>query len=330
MTFCGSTVNIQEMAKARILIVEDSKAQADITGAFLEKNGYEVVCVHDGAGAIKAAKTESYDVILLDLVLPDINGNEICRWLKLNSETRGIPIIMLTVESALKDKVASLEAGADDYLPKPYNEIELNARIYAALRTKALQDELRDKNRQLEELLAKVELQSITDPLTRLYNRRYVETVLEKELAEWKRYMSPMACLMVDVDHFKNINDRYGHETGDSVLKELAALLKHSLREADTVARWGGEEFLILLPRTEKDDAFVTALKTLRAISGWRFGQIPDLRVTVSIGVATAGGNTDTPVRLVRAADLALYEAKNRGRNRVEISPEKMLWDERQ
>jgi diguanylate cyclase (GGDEF)-like protein len=315
------------MAKARILIVEDSKSQADLTRTFLEKNGYEVLCVHNGAGAIKAAKTASYDVILLDLVLPDMNGNEICRWLKLNSETRGIPIIMLTVESALKEKVASLEAGADDYLPKPYNEIELNARIYAALRTKALQDELRDKNRQLEELLAKVELQSITDPLTGLHNRRYVEAVLEKELAEWKRYGSPLGCLMVDVDHFKNINDRYGHGAGDSVLKELAQLLKDILREADTVARWGGEEFLILLPQTGQDGASVTALKILRAVTELRLPQIPDLRVTVSIGIAPAGRSTDTPAKLVRAADLALYEAKNRGRNRIESAPKKPPWD---
>jgi two-component system cell cycle response regulator len=316
------------MAKARILIVEDSKSQADLTRAFLERNGYDVLCVHNGAGAIKAAKTASYDVILLDLVLPDMNGNEICRWLKLNSETRGIPIIMLTVESALKEKVAAIEAGADDYLPKPYNEIELNARIYAALRTKALQDELRDKNRQLEELLAKVELQSITDPLTGLYNRRYVESVLVKELAEWKRYGSPLACLMVDVDHFKDINDRYGHETGDSVLMELAALLKDILREADTVARWGGEEFLILLPQTGQDGASVTALKILRAVTELRLPQIPDLRVTVSIGIAPSGRSTDTPAKLVRAADLALYEAKNRGRNRIESAPEKTPWDE--
>jgi diguanylate cyclase (GGDEF)-like protein len=277
---------------------------------------------------LKAVKTASYDVILLDLVLPDMNGNEICRWLKLNSETRGVPIIMLTVESALKEKVASLEAGADDYLPKPYNEIELNARIYAALRTKALQDELREKNRQLEELLAQVELQSITDPLTGLRNRRYVETILEKELAKWKRYGTPLTCLMVDVDHFKKINDQHGHHAGDAALKGLAELLTRSLREADTAARWGGEEFLILLPQTEITAASVPAFKILRAVSDWRLAQLQGLQVTVSIGIASADVTTDTPAKLVRAADHALYEAKNKGRNRIAVFQRKAAGEE--
>jgi len=316
------------MAKARILVVEDSKSQAEITRDFLEKNGYAVTWVQNGAGALKAVKTASYDVILLDLVLPDMNGNEICRWLKLNSETRGVPIIMLTVESALKEKVASLEAGADDYLPKPYNEIELNARIYAALRTKALQDELREKNRQLEELLAQVELQSITDPLTGLRNRRYVETILEKELAKWKRYGTPLTCLMVDVDHFKKINDQHGHLAGDAALKGLAELLTRSLREADTAARWGGEEFLILLPQTEITAASVPAFKILRAVSDWRLAQLQGLQVTVSIGIASADVTADTPAKLVRAADHALYEAKNKGRNRIAVFQRKAAGEE--
>jgi DNA-binding response OmpR family regulator len=146
------------MAKAKILLVEDSKVQAGEVKSFLEKAGYEVIWVEDGKAAIKSAKTQKIDIILLDLVLPDISGNEVCRWLKLNEGTKGIPIIMLTVKGEVVDKVAGLEAGADDYLPKPYSEVELNARIYASLRTKALQDELRQKNKQLEELLKQVEI----------------------------------------------------------------------------------------------------------------------------------------------------------------------------
>ena len=141
----GKDVTIKAMAKAKILLVEDSKVQAGLVRDFLEKTGYEVIWAENGKSAIKTAKTMSVDIILLDLMLPDISGNEVCRWLKLNDNTRGIPIIMLTAKDAITDKVAGLEAGADDYLPKPYNEIELNARIYASLRTKALQDELRQK-----------------------------------------------------------------------------------------------------------------------------------------------------------------------------------------
>ena len=181
------------MSKARILLVEDSKPQADRTKEFLESYGYEVLWAQDGTSAIKAAKTIPLDVILLDLLLPDINGNEVCRWLKPNNETKGIPIIMLTVKSSLEDKVSAIEAGADDHLPKPYNEIELNARIYAALRTKALQDELRQRNKQMEELLVKFETMAITDSLTNLYNRRRFETILEKELKKTRRYKRPVS-----------------------------------------------------------------------------------------------------------------------------------------
>ncbi|MDH5768030.1 MAG: response regulator [Nitrospirota bacterium] len=132
--------------KAKILLVEDSKIQAKIIMMFLEKNKYEVIWVDKGIAAINTARKHPIDIILLDLVLPDMSGNEVCRLLKLDSHTKGIPIVMLTSKNSIPDKVAGLEAGADDYLQKPYNELELNARIYACLRTKALQDELREKN----------------------------------------------------------------------------------------------------------------------------------------------------------------------------------------
>jgi len=137
------------MPKAKILLVEDNKTQASIIKEFLEKNGYHVTWVEDGMAAFKAAKTGDVDIILLDRILPDIDGNDVCRWLKLDQTTRGIPIIMLTAKDTVNDKVAGLEAGADDYLPKPFDESELNARIYVRLRAKSHQDELRIKNRQL-------------------------------------------------------------------------------------------------------------------------------------------------------------------------------------
>ena len=311
------------MAKAKILIVEDSEPQAAVTRGFLERNDYETVWAENGIAAIKAVKTTPFDLILLDFLLPDMNGDEVCRWLKFNSETKGIPIIMLTVKSSLQDKVSAIEAGADEYLPKPYNEVELNATIYAALRTKALQDELKQKNRQMEELLARVELVAITDPLTSLFNRRYFESVIEKELKAWKRYDQPLTCLMIDVDHFKRINDLYGHEAGDSVLRGIAELLKSHLREVDTAARWGGEEFIILLPRTEKHNAFEPASRILKAISDSRFELVPNERVTVSIGVACADRGTDTAAELIRVADSALYAAKEKGRNRIEFAQER-------
>ncbi|MEK7333178.1 MAG: diguanylate cyclase [Nitrospirota bacterium] len=308
------------MAKAKILLVEDSKVQAGLVRDFLEKTGYEVIWAENGKSAIKTAKTMSVDIILLDLMLPDISGNEVCRWLKLNEDTKGLPIIMLTVKDGLTDKVAGLEAGADDYLPKPYNEIELNARIYASLRTKALQDELRQKNHQLEDLLRQVEIMAITDQLTGIYNRRRLETVLEEEFRRTIRYKSPLACLMIDIDHFKRINDRFGHHTGDMVIKETAQIIAECAREIDTVARWGGEEFIALFPQTKKEDALRSAVRIIKKVSEHKFPEISNEQITISIGIASVPDpSIDTEEKLIHASDMALYEAKKNGRNRAEL-----------
>lgn len=303
-----------------ILLVEDDKLQGKTTKDYLESSGYKVIWVEDGKSAIKTVKTRDIDLIVLDFILPDMNGNEVCRWLKLNQETKGIPIMMLTAQSSTTDKIASLTAGADDHLTKPYNEPELSARIYACLRTKALQDELRTKNRQLEEVLSKVEVLAITDPLTQLYNRRHFESVIESEFASTARYKSPASCLMIDVDHFKGVNDEYGHRAGDTVLRELSQIIKNCLRKVDTVARWGGEEFVVLLPRTKKQDALIAASRILKAIAEYKFSDI-DRQITVSIGIASIPDLTiDTAEKLVDASDSAMYEAKEKGRNQIIIA----------
>ena len=302
---------------SEILLVEDDKLQGKTTKGYLESSGYKVIWVEDGKSAIKTVKTRDIDLVVLDFILPDMNGNEVCRWLKLNQDTKGIPIIMLTAQSSTTDKVASLSAGADDHLTKPYNEPELSARVYACMRTKALQDELRTKNRQLEEVLSKVEVLAITDPLTLLFNRRHFESVIETEFASTARYKSPASCLMIDVDHFKSVNDEYGHRTGDTVLKELSQIIKNCLRKVDTVARWGGEEFVALLPRTKKEDAFRAASRILQAIAEYKFMHI-DRQVTVSIGIASIPDPAiDTAEKLVDASDSAMYEAKEKGRNQI-------------
>jgi len=227
---------------------------------------------------------------------------------------------MLTVKDDLNDKVAGLEAGADDYLPKPYNEIELNARIYASLRTKALQDELKKKNRQLEDLLRQVEIMAITDQLTGIYNRRRLATVLEKEFKRSIRYKTPLSCLMIDIDHFKRINDRFGHHAGDMVIREIAQILAKNAREIDTVARWGGEEFIALFPQTEKEDAMQPASRILDTIAEHPFPEIGDEQITVSIGIASVPDpSIDTEEKLLHSSDIALYTAKKNGRNRIEI-----------
>ena len=307
------------IAKARILLVEDDPIQAKVAKEYLEASGYEVIWVDNGKSAIKVAKTQTIDLILLDMILPDFDGNEVCRWLKLNKDTKGIPIIIISVKGSTEEKVTGLEAGAEDYLPKPYSEIELNARIYACLRTKALQDELRVKNRQLEEVLLKVEQLAITDPLTELYNRRRFEAVIESEIKRTMRYQTSNSCIMIDIDYFKKINDDYGHHIGDLVLKETANIIKSCVREIDTVARWGGEEFIVLLPETKKEEALKVAQRILNAIASHSFTHITR-QMTVSIGLAgVPDPSIDSAEKLINASDVALYEAKQKGRNRIEV-----------
>ncbi len=307
------------MAKAKILLVEDNKTQASIICEGLTRCGYEVIHVENGMAAIKSAKADKVDLVLLDLLLPDIDGNEVCRWLKLNHDTKALPIIMLTAKGAANDKVAGLEAGADDYLPKPFDESELNARIYARLRVKLQQDELQQKNRQLESMLTQVETLAIMDSLTGLFNRRRFETILANEFKKSQRYKHPLACMMIDIDHFKNVNDRFGHQAGDSVLREVAQCIQSCIREVDTLSRWGGEEFMVVSPNTSKDNALHAAERILRGVGSHRFEAIDGQQVTVSIGVAgIPDPDIDNAEKLVHAADMALYEAKRKGRARVE------------
>ena len=210
------------MGRAKFFSLKTAGLRQKPQRTSLRKMAMRLCLQESGKSAIKAVKTVPVDIVLLDLVLPDMSGNDVCRWLKLNEDTKGIPIIMLTVKGEVTDKVAGLEAGADDYLPKPYNNVELNARIYACLRTKALQDELKQKNLQLQNLLKQVEIMAITDQLTEIYNRRQVETILQKEFRTATRYKTPVSCMIIDIDHFKAVNDAFGHHAGDAVLKETA------------------------------------------------------------------------------------------------------------
>jgi two-component system, cell cycle response regulator len=305
--------------KAKILLIDDSEAQSNQIREALERLGYEVTRAASGMTGLQLARTTSPDLVLLDVVMADIDGFAVCRWLKMNAETREIPVIMLTVRSALADRVEGLNIGADDYLAKPFEDEELEARIFAALRVKAAHAELRERNQQLESMLHSVEALASTDPLTGLFNRRRFADVLKREFAVTRRYRNTLSCLLLDLDHFKSINDRFGHDAGDQVLKEVARRITGSLREVDLAARYGGEEFVILLPHTSKTDARIVAERLLKNVRKQEFnfgGEL--LSVTTSIGCA---GNSDVASDnaedLVKCADVALYEAKNGGRNRV-------------
>jgi len=305
--------------KANLLLIDDSEAQSSQITESLQRLGYAVERASSGAEGLRLAREKSPDLVLLDVVMPDIDGFAVCRWLKVNADTRDIPVIMLTVRTAVADRIAGLNIGADDYLAKPFDDQELEARIFAALRVKAAHSELRTRNQQLETMLHSVEALAITDSLTGLFNRRRFSDVLKREFAVTRRYRNTLSCLLVDIDHFKHINDRFGHDAGDQVLKEVARRIVGSLREVDLAARYGGEEFAVLLPHTSKKDARIVADRLLNNMRKQQFTFGNELvRITASIGCA---GNTDVASGqaedLVKAADLALYEAKNGGRNTV-------------
>jgi diguanylate cyclase (GGDEF)-like protein len=308
------------MPKANILLIEDNALQAKQTIACLESAGYHLSWAETGLSGLKMAKTDRPDLILLDVVLPDNNGQDICRFIKADEAIRDIPIIMLTAKSELEDKVKGLTIGADDYLPKPFNEQELVAKINALLRIKSLQDELKKKNQELGEVLKTVERMAITDPGTGLFNRRHFTEFLEREFARAKRFNSPLACVMLDIDHFKQINDTYGHQTGDQVLYEIGHILQQNIRQIEIAARYGGEEFVLLLPETPLSEAVKPARRLLEQVAGHHFQGLDRNRmVTVSIGLsALPDPLIQTKDDLIRCADFALYKAKRGGRNRIE------------
>ncbi len=311
-----------------VLVIEDSSFGTDQVKAVLEKTSYQFVIAKNGIQGLKQAREFLPDVILLDMVLPDMDGREVCRHLRSQEDLRGIPIIIVTVRGKTEDKVLGLGEGASDYVTKPFEPSELRARIDASLRMKRLQDELIEKNKELvrknqeyEVLLKHVQTLAITDPVTGLFNRRYFEEVLGQEFSRSQRYCTPFSCLMIDIDQFKKINDTFGHEAGDKVLEEMGKIIQLQVRKVDLSARYGGDELAVLLPESLRDDAAQVAQRILEQVHSATFPILGEKhRVSVSIGVA---GFPDPELRDARqavlASDFALYRAKRAGGNRVEM-----------
>lgn len=298
--------------RGRILVVDDNPDNLEVLSTRLRFCGYEVETASGGEEALERVHEHPPDLILLDVMLPGIDGYEVARRIKGDEALPFIPIILVTVRDTTRDKVAGLDAGADDYLTKPIDFPELEARVRSMLRIKRLQTELQEKNLELAQL-------SISDGLTGLYNHRHVQQVLHEEFERAKRTGEPVAVVMFDLDHFKDVNDTYGHQVGDRVLQEMAEILRRTAREIDKLGRYGGEEFIAILPDTDLDDGAVFAERVRQDVARHLFPADGEaLRMTVSAGVAVYPdrGITD-PRELVRRADQALYAAKAAGRNRV-------------
>ncbi|MFY9269579.1 MAG: diguanylate cyclase [Candidatus Manganitrophaceae bacterium] len=307
---------------AKILIIDDSAFEGKQLKASLEKSGHEIQIAETGMQGMKMTKMEHPDLILLDLVLPDISGREVCRWVKMTQETRTIPIIILTSRTDVKERVAGLDEGANDYVTKPFDDAELKARIGAVLREKTLRDKLEIKNREYEELMRKFERLAITDPVTELFNRRRFEEVVAHEFERFRRYQTPFTCMMIDVDHFKQINDTYGHDVGDLVLRAVAKEIQRQIRGVDTVARYGGDEFAVILTQQKGEEVLKVAERILKNVQLLRLKEIKNgEKVSLSIGIASLPDSDFKEMdQIVQSADYALYKAKKRGRNCAETS----------
>jgi diguanylate cyclase (GGDEF)-like protein len=298
----------------RILVVDDTPDVRDLLRYTLIAQGYDCLVAEDGPAGLEQAARDVPDLILLDLMMPGMDGYEVCRRLKGAPGTRRIPVIFLTARAEVPDRVRGLSLGAVDFIAKPFDPRELTARVDVALRTKQAMDSLERTNVELR-------TSSSTDALTGLYNRRHFEQRLSDELSNAEREGVPAACLMLDLDHFKRINDTYGHLSGDAVLRRFAQIMTQITRKGDLAARFGGEEFVMLLTGVTPTSARSVAEKIRRSVQQATFPlDDASIKVTTSIGVACFRlGRQIQPQQIVDQADRALYRAK-RTRNRVEIA----------
>jgi diguanylate cyclase (GGDEF)-like protein len=297
-----------------VLIIDDSPTLRSQVSEILGKSGLVSTVVECGSviEGFKHLLSQPVDVVLCDLEMPDMDGLKFLDLHKSRPELRNVPVILLTGREGTEQKIQGLERGASDYVTKPFDSGELIARVKVQLKIKSLQDDLKERNQQLEKL-------SNTDPLTQLANRRQLMHVLTQELRRSQRAGHPLSLVMVDIDHFKSINDTFGHQQGDEVLKTVAETLRGALREYDLASRFGGEEFAMVLPETDILHATQVAERVRNLVAHLKFdGSLARLKMTISLGVATFPDKNIKDIDdLIRLADDALYAAKREGRNRV-------------
>ena len=289
----------------KILIVDDTLLNVRILTDILEAENYKVFSVDNGFPVLDMARSIRPDVILLDIMMPGMDGFEVCSILKSNHDVKDIPVIMVTARTQGNDLKKALEMGAFDYIKKPIDEVEVIARIQSALRLKDVQDKLKEL--------------AMKDSLTGLYNHAVLIELLEKELSKQKRNKGHISFIMLDIDYFKRINDTYGHMSGDMILKELSNILMSSLRKGDIVGRYGGEEFGIVLVGTNKHDAFHLCERIRKKIEDYNFF-FDDrvIKITVSMGIFSNDYNSSiTGNEIIQKADEQLYKVKTGGRNQV-------------
>ncbi len=293
------------MTKPTILAVDDTIENLDVLETLLEE--YRFLDATNGPDAIELAKTQPIDLILLDIMMPKMNGFEVAKILKSDEKTQEIPIIFLTARNDEKAIEKAYTLGAADYISKPFLPKELLARVKKELRIHAL--------------IQKLENLASRDELTQLYNRRFFYESANKMIEYAKRHNHPLSIIMLDIDHFKLVNDTFGHANGDLVLKSLSQTMEATQRKSDTIVRLGGEEFAILLPDTNEEQAIQIAEKLRHKIEQTPVNLTTDneINYTISLGVSQINTLTDKNIDdSLQRADEALYRAKEKGRNNVQ------------
>ncbi len=312
--------------QATILVVDDTPTNVKVILEHLDGTGFRLLVARNGAAALKQATLSTPDLILLDVMMPPgIDGFETCRRLKQQEALKDIPVIFLTAPSDSINKVKGIEAGGVDYVMKPFDSAELLARINTHLTLHQYRKDLEHKNQELQQanealLLSrkKLEVAARTDALTDLPNRRGMLDKLEYERVRFERHQNPFAVAVCDIDHFKQINDRFGHDCGDAILAMVAGLMRSFIRKQDIVARWGGEEFLFLFPETSAEGGYTVCEKIRGTIAQHVFHHHDhEVSVTVTLGISAFDAYGKSVEDPVREADRALYHGKQSGGNQV-------------
>jgi diguanylate cyclase (GGDEF)-like protein len=304
--------NANEKAPLTVLVIEDHPDQRDLLAIVLQREGYRVVTAANGVEALEKLESENVQIALSDIMMPKMDGFELINRIRNSPTLKSIYLILITARIQEGDRVRGLDLGADDYITKPFSFSELLARVRVGARVVQYQQHL--------------EYQTHIDPLTGLFNRRAFEKKMNEEFERAKRYHHPLSLLILDIDNFKVINDTYGHHGGDAVLIRISELLREKTRQSDFPSRYGGEEFVLVLPETDQDSALQVAIKIHDEIRSCTFGSSAQtFGLTVSIGLSSTSNRNYVDWRqMLQDADQALYVAKNSGKDRVEFcGPEK-------
>jgi len=311
----------------RILIVDDVSINIQVIANILKKDGYQMSYAQSGKAALVKSNFQDFDLILLDVMMPEMNGFEVCIKLKQEPKTKDIPVIFLTAKSDTESIVRGFEAGGADYVTKPFNGVELLARVKTRLDLKRSQEALKSAYQKLkatnEKLLKsqeKLEMVARTDTLTKLSNRFDIIEKMENEKIRFERSQKPFSFILCDIDNFKLFNDQYGHDCGDFVLVSLAERIRSRVRKQDGVSRWGGEEFLLLLPETDLEGGRILAESLKETVSSncYEYDE-HKLEITMTFGVSSFS-QVENIEQCIKMADSALYKGKSLGKNCVVLS----------